>query len=84
MSELVEAPPDFLKFDISLIRDIDKATPERQRMLASLVSLVKDLGIRPLAEGIETPGEADTCRSMGFTSAQGYHFGRPAPVHTFD
>ena len=84
LSELVEAPPDFLKFDISLIRDIDKATPERQRMLASLVSLVKDLGIRPLAEGVETPGEADACRSMGFTSAQGYHFGRPAPVHQYD
>jgi EAL domain-containing protein (putative c-di-GMP-specific phosphodiesterase class I) len=84
LSELVEAPPDFLKFDISLIRDIDLAAPERQRMLASLVSLVKDLGIRPLAEGVETPGEADACRSMGFTSAQGFHFGRPAPVHQYD
>lgn len=84
LSELVEAPPDFLKFDISLIREIDKAAPERQRMLASLVSLVKDLGIRPLAEGVETCGEADACRSMGFTSAQGFYFGRPAPVHQFD
>ncbi len=84
LSELTEAPPDFLKFDISLIRDIDKAAPERQRMLASLVSLVKDLGISPLAEGIETPGEADVCRAMGFTSAQGFHFGRPAPVHQYD
>ena len=84
LSELTEAPPDFLKFDISLIRDIDKAAPERQRMLASLVSLVKDLGISPLAEGIETPGEADVCRAMGFTSAQGFHFGRPAPMHQCD
>ncbi len=84
LSELVEAPPDFLKFDISLIRNIDSATPERQRMLASLVSLVKDLGIRPLAEGIETAGEAEVCRSIGFTSAQGYYFGRPAPVRQYD
>ncbi len=84
LSELVEAPPDFLKFDISLIRNIDLAAPERQRMLASLVSLVKDLGIRPLAEGIETAGEAEVCRSIGFTSAQGYYFGRPAPVRQYD
>ncbi len=84
LSELVEAPPDFLKFDISLIRNIDKATPERQRMLGSLVSMVKDLGIRPLAEGVETAGEAEVCRGLGFTSAQGYHFGRPAPIHKLD
>ncbi len=84
LSELVEAPPDFLKFDISMIRNIDSATPERQRMLASLVSLVKDLGIRPLAEGVETAGEAEVCRAIGFTSAQGYHFGRPAPVRQYE
>jgi EAL domain-containing protein (putative c-di-GMP-specific phosphodiesterase class I) len=81
LSELVEAPPDFLKFDISMIRGIDTAAPERQRMLSSLVSLVKDLGIRPLAEGVETPGEAEACRDLGFTSAQGFHYGRPAPIH---
>jgi EAL domain-containing protein (putative c-di-GMP-specific phosphodiesterase class I) len=83
LSELVEAPPDYLKFDISLIREIDKAPPERQRMLASLVTLVKDLGVNPLAEGIETAGEADVCRSLGFSTAQGFHFGRPAPVRQY-
>ncbi|MCA9127518.1 MAG: EAL domain-containing protein [Planctomycetales bacterium] len=83
LSELVEAPPDYLKFDISLIRGINSATPERQKMLASLVKLVLDLGINPLAEGVETAEEADVCLEMGFLSAQGYHFGRPAPVGQF-
>ncbi len=80
LSELVEAPPDYLKFDISLIREIDKASPERQRMLESLVQMVIELGISPLAEGVETAEEADICRSMGFMFAQGYYFGRPAPI----
>lgn len=80
LTELIEAPPDYLKFDMSLIRGIDKATPERQRMLGSLVQIVIDLGVNPLAEGIETAEEADVCRNLGFLSAQGYHFGRPAPV----
>jgi EAL domain-containing protein (putative c-di-GMP-specific phosphodiesterase class I) len=80
LSELIEAPPDYLKFDMSLIRGIDKATPERQKMLASLVQIVIDLGVNPLAEGIETPEEADVCRNLGFQSAQGFHFGRPAPI----
>ncbi len=83
LSELVEAPPDYLKFDISLIRKIDQATPERIRMLKSLINMVIDLGIQPLAEGVETPEEAAACRELGFTTAQGYHFGRPAPVRQF-
>ncbi|MFK7738520.1 MAG: EAL domain-containing protein [Pirellulaceae bacterium] len=83
LTELIEAPPDYLKFDISLIRDIDQATPERQRTLESLVRVALDLGVNPLAEGVETPEEADVCQKMGFLTAQGYHFGRPAPVRQF-
>lgn len=80
LSELIEAPPDYLKFDMSLIRGIDKATPERQKMLGSLVQIVIDLGVNPLAEGIETSEEAEVCRALGFQSAQGFYFGRPAPI----
>lgn len=83
LTELVEAPPDYLKFDISLIREIDKASAERQNMLASLVKMVLELGVNPLAEGVETAEEADVCRSMGFLTAQGYHFGRPSPVSLY-
>lgn len=83
LSELIEAPPDYLKFDMSMIRGIDKATPERLKMLSSLVRIVLDLGVNPLAEGVETSEEADACRSLGFLTSQGYHFGRPAPVQSF-
>lgn len=83
LSELIEAPPDYLKFDMSMIRGIDKAPTERQKMLGSLVRIVIDLGVNPLAEGIETPEEAEVCRNLGFKTAQGYHFGRPAPFENF-
>lgn len=83
IAELGECPPDILKFDMSLIRNIDRASPERQKMLASLLSIVRDLGVQALAEGIETEGEADVCRQMGFDTAQGYYFGRPAPPHKY-
>jgi EAL domain-containing protein (putative c-di-GMP-specific phosphodiesterase class I) len=82
LSELIEAPPDYLKFDMSLIRGIEKAPVERQRMLGSLVRIVIDLGINPLAEGIETSEEAEVCRSLGFQTAQGFYFGRPAPLES--
>jgi EAL domain-containing protein (putative c-di-GMP-specific phosphodiesterase class I) len=77
--ELSDNPPDYLKFDISLIRGIDHAPSSRQRVLASLVSAATDLGVCTIAEGVETPGEAATCAAIGFTHAQGFHFRKPRP-----
>lgn len=83
LAELTEARPDYLKFDMSLIRGIDQAGPERQKLVQSLVAVTLDLGITPLAEGIETEGESEVCRQFGFALAQGYHFGRPSPASSF-
>ena len=81
--ELGDVPPDYLKFDIELVHEIDRATPERQRMLASLVKIVKDLGIASLAEGVETEAEHEACRQMGFDFGQGYFYGKAALAHSF-
>lgn len=78
MLDLVEVPPDVLKFDISLIRNINNASPKRHKMVRTLVEMVLDFGISPLAEGIETSAEAEACRHLGFDLAQGFYFGRPA------
>lgn len=78
--ELVEAPPDILKFDMGLVRGIDKAPPQKQQVLETLVRMSVDLGIENLAEGVETAAEADICRQMGFVYAQGYLYGRPLPA----
>jgi len=80
LNELAEVPPDFVKFDMSLIRNIDQASPTKQNMLARLVHMVKDLGAVALAEGVETEGEAVLCQSMGFQLCQGYLTGRPKLV----
>jgi EAL domain-containing protein (putative c-di-GMP-specific phosphodiesterase class I) len=77
LHELVEARPDFLKFDRKLVAGLDTATPERLQMLQSLVEMCRQLEIMTLAEGIETAGEAQACRLMGFQLMQGYFFGRP-------
>ncbi len=84
LNELAECRPDYVKFDMSLIRDINSASPQRQQMLATLVHMVCDLGIRSLAEGVETEAEDQTCREMGFELGQGFLYGRPASVRTSD
>jgi len=78
LMELVETPPDYLKFDRSLLKDIDEARPSQHRMLAMLVRYAREHGIVTLAEGITRPGEANTCHELGFDLAQGFLYGRPA------
>ena len=75
--DLVEVPPDILKFDMSLVRDLHKASQKHYKMIEALVKLVRELGISPLAEGIEKPAEASVCLEAGFELAQGFNFGRP-------
>jgi EAL domain-containing protein (putative c-di-GMP-specific phosphodiesterase class I) len=76
--ELIDTPPDVLKFDMCLVQGLGEASQERRHMVASLVKIVRDLGVTTLAEGVETASDAQACQEVGFEYAQGYFFGRPA------
>jgi len=78
LAELSKVQPDYLKFDMSLIRSIHESSVEHQKMIRVLVSMVRDIGVTPLAEGIEQEQEALACKDLGFHLAQGYFFGRPS------
>jgi EAL domain-containing protein (putative c-di-GMP-specific phosphodiesterase class I) len=80
--ELAEAPPHYLKFDRRFVTNIDQAPPSRRRLLASLVAASRELLVKTVAEGIETPAEAEVCARLGFTLAQGFHYGRPVNVES--
>ncbi|MEE8350291.1 MAG: EAL domain-containing protein [Acidobacteriota bacterium] len=82
--ELAEVPPDYLKFDVSLIKDIHQAGASRQTMVESLVRVGVEIGVPCLAEGVEEEEEARVCIELGFQLAQGYLFGMPAPADTWD
>lgn len=79
--ELAKTPPDFLKFDISLIHRLHLAPKRLHRMILTFVKAAHDLGIATIAEGIECIEEKDACRLLGFEFGQGYYCGRPAPIH---
>jgi len=82
-NELVECPPDYLKFDLQLIRDIHKKSSQKQEMIRKLVEICLDQGAHPLAECVENAEEFEVCKQLGFTHGQGWHFGKPAPACTF-
>jgi len=78
--QLAEVPPHYLKFDISMVKDIVKAPPSKRRLLAMLMAAAREVSALPIAEGIENETEASVCTSAGFRLAQGYLFGRPLPL----
>jgi EAL domain-containing protein (putative c-di-GMP-specific phosphodiesterase class I) len=79
--EFAKAPPDFLKFDMSLIRQIHLAPKRLHQMVSTFVKAAQDLGIATIAEGIECSDEAETCQRLGFNLAQGFFYGRPLPIN---
>jgi EAL domain-containing protein (putative c-di-GMP-specific phosphodiesterase class I) len=78
--ELAEVPPAYLKFDIRFVQGIAKAPVSKQRVVRSLVSVARELGVRSVAEGVETEAEAQTCGDLGFDLAQGFYFAQPTPI----
>lgn len=79
--ELSKTPPDYLKFDISLIRKIHLAPKGVHQMISTFIKASHDLGVITLAEGIECYEESEVCKQLGFDLGQGFFFGKPAPIY---
>ena len=73
---LADFQPDIVKLDIGLIRDID-GDRVRQRIVSHMMRLCEDLGIRVIAEGVETIAECRALLDLGVVLQQGFLFARP-------
>lgn len=73
---LSEYQPDIIKIDMNLVRDVDTLAP-RQAIVRAIAAMGKELGIRVLAEGIETAAERDFLAGCGISLMQGYWFSKP-------
>lgn len=71
--------PNIVKLDISVVRDVD-SEPVKRKLIGSMVSLCRDLGVLVVAEGIETAPERDTIVELGCDLIQGFLLGRPQRV----
>jgi EAL domain-containing protein (putative c-di-GMP-specific phosphodiesterase class I) len=77
--------PEFVKFDMSLIRDVHTSTI-RRKLIGAMTTLCRDMGMRVVAEGIEVVEERDTVLDLGVELFQGYLLGRPGrpfPKHVW-
>lgn len=77
LTSVVRLQPEVVKLDMTLVRDCD-SDPARQQVLRSMAELSRALGMRVVAEGIETAAESSTLVAIGCGIQQGYYFARPA------
>jgi EAL domain-containing protein (putative c-di-GMP-specific phosphodiesterase class I) len=76
LTSFAQLEPEFVKLDMSLVRDVHKH-PVKQKLVRSMTTLCKDLGIIVVAEGIEVADERDTIIDLGCDLLQGYLFAKP-------
>jgi diguanylate cyclase (GGDEF)-like protein len=74
---LATMPVDLVKFDISMVRMLEKGDPRQKLILEEIAGMVLTAGYQLVAEGIETRAQLDKIIGMGFTHAQGFYFGKP-------
>jgi len=73
---LAKFQPDILKIDMELTRNID-SRPVSRTIVSAVLMVCREIGIQPIAEGIETPAELNVLTDMGIELFQGYLFAKP-------
>jgi EAL domain-containing protein (putative c-di-GMP-specific phosphodiesterase class I) len=76
LTSFASLEPDFVKLDRGLVAGLDRE-PIKQKLVGSIVSASRELGITVVAEGIETRAERDAAAAAGCDLMQGYLFRRP-------
>ena len=77
LSALAALRPDYVKIDRSLIQNVHKDA-YRAVIARKLLEIAQELGIRSVAEGIETEEEYAWAKEHGADLVQGYYFARPS------
>jgi EAL domain-containing protein (putative c-di-GMP-specific phosphodiesterase class I)/ActR/RegA family two-component response regulator len=78
LSSFAALEPEIVKLDMSLVRNVHESDV-RQKLIASMATLCREMGIQIVAEGIENAGERDCVRGLGCQLLQGYLFAKPGP-----
>lgn len=82
LSYLVNLPINEIKIDRSFVVAMSDSA-ESLRVVRTIVDLTRDLGMLPLAEGVEDDDQRSQLLALGCTAAQGYLYSRPLPLAEF-
>ncbi|MBA4253188.1 MAG: hypothetical protein C0441_04510 [Comamonadaceae bacterium] len=82
LSYLKRFEVDKLKIDQSFVRDL-LTDPDDAAIVRAIVQMAAGLGLRTLAEGVESAAVAERIAQFGCDEAQGYHYARPMTAPAF-
>jgi EAL domain-containing protein (putative c-di-GMP-specific phosphodiesterase class I) len=82
MQQLGRIPFTELKIDKSFVTD-SAANPQNRVILESSIDMARKLGLKTVAEGIETRSDWNLLKELGCTIAQGYYIAKPMSAADF-
>jgi len=80
LSYLKHLPVDSVKIDRSFIREVETSDAD-MAIIQGTISMAHHLGLKVVAEGIETASQQSLLTHYGCDTLQGYFFARPMPLH---
>ena len=83
MAYLARYPAHTLKIDRSFVQGMENDPPQRV-MVKNMIALARSLGIKVVAEGVETESQAQTLREYDCDVLQGYLYSPPLPLEKFE
>lgn len=83
LSRLQYLPIDTVKIDRSFIAPVDEKTASRE-IVRTIILLTHAIGLRVVAEGVETEKQAHLLKTLGCDLAQGFFFGRPENANSVE
>lgn len=75
-SLLQQLPLKAIKIDLFFVEEIE-TNPQSRELVAALIAFARRLGIRTVAEGVDSPGQLAFLRENGCDAVQGFLFGQP-------
>jgi len=79
LSYITRLPISSIKIDRSFVNEMGTSV-EAKAIVSTIITLAHALGLRTVAEGVETEEQAEVLRSLDCDEAQGYLFARPMPA----
>jgi EAL domain-containing protein (putative c-di-GMP-specific phosphodiesterase class I) len=74
---LQELPFDVLKVDRYFIENLAKGQPGSAELVHTILMMARNLGLKVIAEGVETGPQSEKLQELGYRFGQGYFFSRP-------
>ncbi|PCH51463.1 MAG: diguanylate cyclase [Cellvibrionales bacterium] len=83
LNYLKNLPVDILKIDQIFIKDMEQNSDDRA-LVKGIIALADSLGMKTIAEGVETEAQRDIVSGLGCNIIQGYLISKPVPLDEFE